>query len=468
MHKESRNQGVDAIMDRERAVLHVDMNAFYCSCHAAAEPTRYANRPTAVAGSPETRHGVVVTASYEARKLGVRATMTVAEAVRAAPNLILIHPDFSLYREFSRKVFDIVRSLTPIVEVFSIDECWADVTLSWRMGSPEELAAQLQERIASELLLPCSVGVSNNKFLAKMASDFKKPRGITVLRTADVQDMLWPLPVKEMFGIGAKTAERLNRLGIHTIGDLAIADEAQLRRHFGIRGPELRSLANGMDTAPVQEISEPSKSIGHSITLARDLRDFDELCTVLMNLSDQVGRRVRRHHLVGRTVSITIRYATRKTITRARTLNASTDLSEVIYQTATTLLRENWTLGTPIRLLGVTLGQLSDETDAVHPIEQVGVQLSLFDDDPEPDEFVSRQVGGETRNRSRWSPTSKDRVPASPGDIDRLTKLAKVTDALRDKYGEDIVVRGRMLQDPESGQIRNRKIRGTSLQKDEL
>ncbi|QSO46788.1 DNA polymerase IV [Alicyclobacillus mengziensis] len=454
-------------MDRERAVLHVDMNAFYCSCHAAAEPNRYSNRPTAVAGSPETRHGVVVTASYEARKLGVRATMTVAEALRAAPNLILIHPDFSLYREFSRKVFDIVRSFTPIVEVFSIDECFADVTLSWRMGTPEELAAELQARIANELSLPCSVGVSNNKFLAKMASDFKKPRGITVLKTEDIEEKLWPLSIGEMFGIGARSAERLNRLGIHTIGDLAVADESQLRRYFGVRGPELRSLANGIDDAPVQEVSEPSKSIGHSITLARDLCDFDELCTVLMNLADQVGRRVRRHHLVGRTVQITLRFATRKTITRSRTLNLATDLSEVLYETATTLLRENWTPGTPVRLLGVTLGQLSDPTDAIDAVEEdKGVQLSLFGD--ENGGFAAESFAHSRPSVSAQSPASRDRTTASPVDIDRLKRLAKVTDALRDKYGEDIVVRGRMLQDPESGQIRNRKIRGTSLQKDEL
>lgn len=453
-------------MDRERAVLHVDMNAFYCSCHAAAEPNRYSNRPTAVAGSPETRHGVVVTASYEARQLGVRATMTVAEALRVAPSLILIHPDFSLYRAFSRKVFDIVRSFTPVVEVFSIDECFADVTLSWRMGTPEELAAELQTRIANELSLPCSVGVSNNKFLAKMASDFKKPRGITVLRTEDIEDKLWPLSIAEMFGIGARSAERLNRLGIHTIGDLAVADESQLRRYFGVRGPELHSLANGIDETPVQEVSEPSKSIGHSITLARDLRNFDELCTVLMNLADQVGRRVRRHHLVGRTVQITVRFPTRKTITRSRTLNLATDLSEVLYETSTALLQENWTPGTPVRLLGVTLGQLSDPTDVDAAEEDTGVQLSLFEDHNggfEAESFAPWQPGV-----SAHFPAARDRTTASPVDIDRLKRLAKVTDALRDKYGEDIVVRGRMLQDPESGQIRNRKIRGTSLQKDEL
>jgi DNA polymerase-4 len=420
-----------------RTVLHVDMNAFYCSCHAAAEPERYKGRPTAVAGSPETRHGVVVTASYEARRYGVRATMTVAEALRCCPQLILIHPDFDLYRSYSKRVFDIVREYTPQVEIFSIDECWADITGSGQFGTPSDIAATIQRRLAEELGLPCSIGIGPNKFLAKMASDFRKPMGITELWPADVPTKLWPLPVAQMFGIGTKTAERLQRLRIATIGDLARADATHLQKFFGKRALAMVRLANGEDDSPVNPEPEPLKSIGHSITLAQDVTDTEELCTVLMNLADQVGRRVRKHQMVGRTVQITIRYANRETITRARTLPSPTCVTERIYETARELLLRHRRSDRAVRLLGVSLGQLQPESS----VEPTAVQLSLF----------------------------ADLDPASQQERDaRLKKLDQVTDALRNKFGEDIVIRGRMLTRHESNQIRNHRIRGTSLQKDTL
>lgn len=426
---------------KTRHVLHVDMNAFYCSCHAAAEPGKYAGRPTAVAGNPETRHGVLVTASYEARKLGVKATMTVAEALRICPNLILIQPDFGLYRSDSRRVFDIVRQYTPLVEIFSIDECWADVTGSHQFGTPLEMADQIQLRIHEELGLPCSIGVGPNKFLAKMASDFRKPMGITALWSENIPDKLWSLQLGQMFGVGSSTRERMNRLGLHTIGDLACAEPDKLARWFGKRGLELFQLANGIDNAPVTSEPDALKSIGHSITLSKDTSNLEELATVLMNLSDQVGRRVRHHLLVGRTVQVTIRYANRETITRSRTLDEPTQLTEDIYATANALLLAHKRRDATVRLLGVSLAQLQHPQDQ----QRLPVQLSLFEDGP------------------LHPPLSRDTV-----EKERLKKLTQVTDALRDKYGEDIVVRGRMMQPHESRQIRNRNMRGTSLQKDNL
>jgi DNA polymerase-4 len=423
---------------RQRHILHIDMNAFYCSCHAAAEPHKYRGRPTAVAGSPETRHGVVVTASYEARKYGVRATMTVAEALRQYPSLILIHPDFDLYRTYSRKVFALIREYTPQVQIFSIDECWADVTGSRQFGTPRDIAEQIQHRLRTELGLPCSIGIAPNKFLAKMASDFEKPMGITELWHDQLPKLLWPLPVEQMFGVGRKTAERLHRLGIRTISDLAHANPESLQRYFGKRAFDMVQRANGIDHSEVNPVPEPLKSIGHSITMAEDVVSVDELCTVLLNLSDQVGRRVRKHGLVGRTVQITIRYANRETITRAKTLPAATCVTERIYETARELLLKHRRANRPVRLLGVSLGQLTEpEADAAKP-----VQLQLFSDEPAADPLLKREH--------------------------RLKKLNEVTDVLRNKYGEDIVVRGRILTGHESSQIRNHKIRGTSLQKDNL
>ncbi|OFW78530.1 MAG: DNA polymerase IV, partial [Alicyclobacillus sp. RIFOXYA1_FULL_53_8] len=336
-------------------ILHIDMNAFYCSCHAAAEPLTFARKPTAVAGNPETRHGIVVTASYEARRRGVRATMTVQQAVRACPNLILIPPDFELYREFSRRVFALIQEYTPQVEVFSIDECWADVSGCSQFGTPLDIARKIQTRIQAELRLPCSIGIGPNKFVAKMASDLKKPMGITEISPDDVATKLWPLPVEQMFGVGKSSAERLQRLAIRTIGDLAATDLKKLAPLFGKRSFAIHEHANGRDQSRVSSEQEPAKSVGHSITLSADTADFEELSTVLLNLSDQVGRRVRRHKRVGKTVQLTLRFANRNTITRSKTLPRATDLTEDIYKTAQALLLAHRRSDQKVRLIGVSL-----------------------------------------------------------------------------------------------------------------
>ncbi|QQE81420.1 DNA polymerase IV [Alicyclobacillus sp. SO9] len=414
------------------------MNAFYCSCHAAENPTAYKNRPTAVAGSPETRHGVVVTASYEARQLGVYTTMTVAEALRQCPQLVLIHPDFALYRRYSKAVFEIVREYTPLVEVFSIDECFADISGSSQFGTPFQIALEIQQRISAELDLPCSIGMAPNKFLAKMASDMKKPLGLTELWQADVPHKLWPLPIGDMFGVGTRSAEKMQSLHIHTIGDLAQTDKQRLYDWFGKRGLQLSARANGQDDSPVNPDPEPLKSVGHSITLAEDTATLDDLERVLLNLSDQVGRRLRRHQLTGRTVTLTLRFANRQTITRADTRSSFTDLTEDIYDSAHQLLLKHWNGHRAIRLVGVTISSLSSETGAV-PIER---QTSLF--------------------------TSSEHTEAEMERIQKRSQLTKITDKLRDKYGEDIIVRGKMLESHESNQLRNHRSRGTSLQKDIL
>jgi len=422
----------------KRRILHIDMNAFYCSCHAAEEPNRYAHRPTAVAGSPETRHGIVVTASYEARAKGVRTTMTVGQALAKCPTIILIRPDFSLYRKYSRAAFEIVRRFTPQIEVFSIDECFADITGSGQFGTPREIAGKIQNLLWQELKLPCSIGVAPNKFLAKMASDMKKPRGITVVMTEDIPAKLWPLPIGDMFGIGEKTADKLTSLGMETIGQLAALPRSRAHRLLGNRGLELVERANGHDDSPVVPEQEPLKSIGHSITLATDETHRQEQVVVLMNLADQVGRRLRRHQLMGRTITVTIRFANRKTITRSRTIPAPTQLTEDIVSTARELLFQNCPDGTPVRLLGVTVSSLSPFTDG--PV--TAVQTSLF--------------------------ANPERISEEQRKSEKLMKLTQVTDRLRDKFGEDIIIQGRLLETHESNQIRDHRRRGTSLQKDTL
>src|SRR5690554_6454911 len=267
-----------------KVILHVEMNAFYCSVHEAVEPNLYKDKPTAVAGSVELRRGIIVTSSYTARNQGVRTGMQVREALKLCPSLIIIAPDFDLYRDFSRRFMEISHNYSPMIEAVSIDECYIDITGSKLFGTPLEIASELQRRIRDELNLPCSIGIAPNKLLAKMASDLKKPNGISVLRLRDVPKLLWPLPCGELFGIGRSTAERLDRLNIRTLGQLAVADEIMLRESFGSVGSWLKLAANGVDSSLVNPEKEQSKSIGHTTTLPRDFTNVHDIHKVFLNL----------------------------------------------------------------------------------------------------------------------------------------------------------------------------------------
>ncbi len=290
-----------------RVILHIDMNAFYCSVHEAVEPDKYKDKPLAVAGSVELRKGIIVTCSYKARSKGVKTGMLVGQALKLCPELIVIQPDFELYRSFSRRFMKIAYEYSPLVEAMSIDECYVDITGSKTFGTPLEIASAIQERIRKELHLPCSIGIAPNRLLAKMASDMKKPNGISVLRKRDVPAMLWPHPCSYLYGIGKKTAEKLKRLQIHTLGQLAHADEAVLMHHFGVLGPVLKHAANGEDDSPVNPEREQSKSIGHTTTLPVNYTEYADIHRVFLNLADQVGRRLRKQGLLAQTVQITIR-----------------------------------------------------------------------------------------------------------------------------------------------------------------
>lgn len=423
-------------MQETRHILHIDMNAFYASCHAASQPHLYANKPTAVAGNPETRHGIIVTASYEARARGVKTTMPVHQALRICPDLICITPDFELYRTFARNVFDIVRRFTPLVEVVSIDECFADVTGSGQFGLPFEIAERIQKTLRDELHLPCSIGVADTKFFAKMGSNLKKPMGITEVTRENFQQVIWPLPIGDMHGVGERTALRLERMRIHTIGQLASADNRILHNAFGVRGLELKAYANGDDDRPVVSERPKPKSIGHSVTLPQDATTMEAMHRVLLNLADQVGRRVRKQNVTGRVVTLTMRFSNMETVTRRTTLSHSTNLTEHIFRQAFFLLQSNWNGYKPIRLLGISLSDFEDDDDAVR-----SRQVSLFDEDDVEADLEKEQ---------------------------RLQKLTEVTDAIRNRYGENSIVRGRMLQSDKSNALRDHKARGTSLQKDQL
>ncbi|NUU63995.1 DNA polymerase IV [Paenibacillus agri] len=410
-----------------RVILHVDMNAFYCSVHEAEDPDQYKGKPTAVAGSVEMRKGIIVTCSYAARRQGISTGMQVQKALRICPSLTVIKPNFHLYRKYSNAFMQIAYSYTPLLEAVSIDECYLDITGSRQFGTPLEIAEKIQRRIMEELGLPCSIGIAPNKLLAKMASDLKKPNGISVLRLRDVPNILWHKPCNEMFGIGGKTAEKLKKLGIYSIGQLAAADERMLTEHFGVMGSWLKRAGNGIDHGVVNPEREQSKSIGHTTTLPRDVVGIAEARPILLNLSDQVARRLRKQGLVAAGIQLTIRTPDMKTITRSRQLDAPSETAEDIYKAACDLYVRHWRGDKPVRLLGVTSQGLS-------PKEEAAIQLDLFDYERQP----------------------------------KKESLNKAMDMLRNKFGENAVLTAGMLSDTHSSLLRNHKERGTSLQKDNL
>ncbi|WP_154118164.1 DNA polymerase IV [Paenibacillus monticola] len=410
-----------------RVILHVDMNAFYCSVHEAEDPQQYSGKATAVAGSVELRRGIIVTCSYAARRQGISTGMQVQKALRICPSLIVIKPNFHLYRKYSNAFMQIAYSYTPLLEAVSIDECYLDITGSRQFGNPLEIAEDIQRRIMDELGLPCSIGIAPNKLLAKMGSDLKKPNGITVLRLRDVPKILWDKPCDQMFGIGGKTAEKLRKLGIYSIGQLAAADEGMLVEHFGVMGSWLKRAGNGIDHGLVNPEREQSKSIGHTTTLPRDVIGLAEARPILLNLSDQVARRLRKQSLVASGLQLTIRTPDMKTITRSRQLEVPTETAEDIYKAVCELYSRHWNKEKPVRLLGVTLHGLT-------PKEESAIQLDLFDYERQP----------------------------------KKESLNKAMDILRNKFGESAVLTAGMLTDSHSARLRNHKERGTSLQKDNL
>ncbi|OCA92679.1 DNA polymerase IV [Pseudobacillus wudalianchiensis] len=353
-----------------RVILHVDMNSFYASVEVAHDPS-LRGRPLAIAGNPQERKGIIVTCSYEAREFGIKTTMTVWEAKRLCPELIILPPNFERYRQASQEMFRILTQYTPLIEPVSIDEGYLDITNSHSLGKPLDIARAIQEQILAHLSLPCSIGVAPNKFLAKMASDMKKPLGITVLRKREVPAVLWPLPVINMHGVGQKTADKLAALGILTIGDLAKGNDHLLKSRLGIRGMRLKERANGVDHRKVDpEAANDFKSVGQSITLPKDETKQQELLAVLQKLSERVAARLQKKEVLGTSISIMIRYKDWKTITRSKRLAEPTQNTSAILEEAKYLFLKHWN-GNGVRLLGITLSDLVEKG-------QADVQLDLF------------------------------------------------------------------------------------------
>ncbi len=343
----------------ERTILLADMNSFFASVHQALDPA-LRNRPVIVGGSQEKRHGIVLAASYEAKARGVKTGMPVWEARRACPEGIFVPPRHHLYVHFSTRILNIMNDFTPLVEPFSIDEAFMDLTGCLHLfGGPVAAARLLKDRIRREVGVLCSIGIGPNKLLAKMAAEMQKPDGLTVLGAEEVPARLWPLPVRDLFGIGPRYEHHLRYFNIRTIGDLAGFPVEILKRRFGVMGEVIWWSANGVDHSPVNPHSlDTARSVGHQITLPRDFYRRDEIAVVILELSDLVARRARQGGYTGRTVTLVLKDANFNWLGRSRTLRRHTDLAEDLYEAGVLILDRHWT-GYPVRMVGLSLSGLT-------------------------------------------------------------------------------------------------------------
>jgi DNA polymerase-4 len=351
-----------------RVILHLDLDAFFASVEILENP-ELAGKPVLVGGRPEER-GVVAAASYPARAFGCRSAMPMAQALKLCPEAIVLPPRHGLYRQVSKRVMAILHEVTPLVEQISIDEAFLDVSEqaeSWE--DAVALAQRLQARVRDEIGLSASLGVATNKQVAKVASDLRKPGGLTIVPPGTEAEFLAPLPARALWGVGPVTAGRLAEMGVTTVGELAALPSETLRAAFGKHGPELSERARGIDDSPVVTEYE-RKSYSQERTFNRDLSELHSLKVQLWKMSKGVAEDLKRGGLAGSTVAIKLRYSDFTTLTRQMTQAVPTDDAIEIYRAALILLERAWEPGRPVRLLGVGAHQLSEPTG----------QLALFSD----------------------------------------------------------------------------------------
>ena len=351
------------------------MDAFYASVEQRDNPG-YLGKPVVVGGSPHGRGGVVAAASYEARKYGIHSAMPSKKAVQLCPEVIFIYPRFSAYKEVSGRIREIFKRYTDLIEPLSLDEAFLDVTEDKQgIGSAIEIATRIRQAIHTELQLTASAGISINKFVAKIATDLKKPNGQTFIGPSQIESFMAKLPLEKFFGVGKVTAEKMKAMGLHTGADLKKLSEQQLVKHFGKPGQFFFKIVRGIDDRPVQPDRE-TKSVSAEDTFAHDLIKQEEMNEALEAISEQVFNRLQRLSLKGRTVTIKIKYHDFKQITRSQSFAQAVPNVEALTETAKQLLASTDLAEKKIRLLGVGLSNF--EGVAMAKPEQETDQLKLF------------------------------------------------------------------------------------------
>ncbi|PAT01080.1 DNA polymerase IV [Candidatus Izimaplasma bacterium ZiA1] len=383
-----------------RIIFHIDLNAFFASCEMAQDES-LRNIPIGIGGKSD--RGVLTTANYVARKHGVKSAMSSIEAKRLCPEIKLLPVNFPLYTKYSEIFFSLLYEYTENIEKASIDEAYLDVTDICDEIHPLDLAKDIQERLNIEHKLPVSIGIAPNMFLAKMASDMKKPLGITVLRKRDVEQKLWPLPIEEMHGIGKKTYPNLKLLGVETIGDMVnYHDQSKIKLVLGNSYEDFINKSHGIDQRVVTpDRYAKSQSIGNMSTFSTDIYDYQEALSHFNKLARNVTNRLQNAESIARTVTITIKYNDFKQITRSKSLDDYTDNFFTIYQIVEDLFDENQS-EKPIRLLGVSVSNIK-------PYEKSIVQLNIFD---------------------------------APKDVTKEEQVIKLIQSINDAYGVKTIERG--------------------------
>ncbi len=396
-------------------IFHIDVNSAYLSWTAVEKLKNKAEVdlreiPAIIGGDQKARRGVVLAKSTAAKRYGIRTGEPVANAFRKCPNLVMEPPDHRMYREKSRLLMEYLRTYTPEIEQVSVDECYMDFTsIASRWNSPVDGAMEIKEGIKKQFGFTVNIGISTNKLLAKMASDFQKPDRIHTLFPEEIQAKMWPLPIGDLYMAGRSSVETLKKLEINTIGDLARADLNLIMLHLKSHGRMLWEFANGIGTSEVQPQPEQAKGIGNSTTLAEDAVSVEEIKPVFEELAASVGRRLKKAGQKAGMVSMEIKYFDFRTISHQRQLDRPSSDPKVLYEAACGLFMEVWT-GEPVRLLGIRTSKLTDESEPE--------QLTLFDVE----------------------------IPRAPDEKHR--KLKKALDELNARYGQGAVVKASLMKRP--------------------
>lgn len=395
-----------------RIIFHVDANSAFLSWSAAyrvkvlQETEDLRESPSVVAGDKASRHSIILARSTPAKKCGIRTGEPLFQALEKCPTLKVIPPDYELYVRASRSFVELLRSFTPVVEQYSIDEAWMDMTGTSRLwGSPRLAAEKLRQRIWEELGFTVNVGISSNKILAKMAGDFEKPNKVHTLFPEEIEAKMWPLSVRDLFLVGAATEKKLNLLGIYTIGQLAQADIALLKRKLGKHGETIWHFANGRNVDLVVPEPGENKGYGNSTTMPQDVVTRQDAYRVILSLCETVASRMRRDNQCGRCISIHLRTKEFRDFSHQKMLSGATNITTEIFEAACQVFQESWDGETPLRQLGVQVTRLTKESYQ---------QYNLFSG-------------------------------VSPQQYEKKLRLDEAVDSLRDKFGEDIIQRGRFV-----------------------